>query len=66
LRVKVSWWKPRSSDANRKLVKRVLGQIKLPGHFLVFVEEKNLKALGKKVFSVPGAVIYRKLPAKSE
>jgi hypothetical protein len=60
LRLKVAWWKPRSSGANQALVKRIISRLQLPGHFLVFVPEKNLKALGKMVFAVPGAVIYRK------
>jgi hypothetical protein len=60
LRLKVAWWKPRSSSANHALVKRVLGQMRLPGYLLVFVAEQKLKALGKKVFAVPSAVIYRK------
>ena len=60
LRLKVAWWKPRSTSANHALVKRVLGQMRLPGYLLVFVAEQKLKALGNKVFAVPGAVIYRK------
>jgi hypothetical protein len=59
LRVKVPWWKPRSSGANQQLVKRLVRQMRLPGYFLVFVAEKNRKALGKKVFAVPGAVVYQ-------
>jgi len=60
LRITVSWWKPRGQKANRELVHRVLKQVRLPGHFLVFVDEKNLKSLGKKVFAAPGGVIYRR------
>jgi len=60
LRIKVSWWKPRGQKANGELVHRVLKQVRLPGHFLVFVSEKNLKALGAKVFAVPGAVVYQR------
>jgi len=40
LKIKVAWWKPRGSAVNRKLVHRVLKQVRLPGHFLVFVGEK--------------------------
>jgi Zn-dependent protease with chaperone function len=58
LNVKVPWWKPRSSSANVKLVNRVLKQVKLPGHFLVFANEKNLKGLWTKISNVPGAQIY--------
>lgn len=61
INVKVPWWKPRSSGANQKLVNRVLKQVKLPGHFLVFVNEKNLSSLGKKISSVSGAMIYERL-----
>ncbi len=60
LRVKVSWWKPRSSAANQKLVHRLVGRLKLPGHFLVFADEQGLKPLGKKVFAAPGAVVYER------
>jgi hypothetical protein len=60
LKVKVSWWKLRSSGANQQLVRQVLNQIHLPGHYLVFVSEQNLKSLGKKVFAAPGAVIYER------
>jgi hypothetical protein len=48
----------RSSSANQKLAERVLNQLELPGHFLVFVDEQNLKSLAKKVFAAPGAIIY--------
>ena len=63
LRLKVAWWKPRSTSANQALVNRVLGRMRLPGYLLVFVADQKLKALGKKVFAVPGAVIYRKAKA---
>lgn len=58
LDIKVPWWKPRSSSANGKLVNRVLKQVKLPGYFLVFVNEKNLKGLWTKISYVPGATVY--------
>jgi len=60
LQIKVAWWKPRGQRANRQLLQRVLKQLRLPGHFLVFVNEKNLKGLGAKVLAAPGAVIYRR------
>jgi Zn-dependent protease with chaperone function len=60
LKVKVSWWKPRSAAANQQLVGRVLNQVELPGHFMVFVVEGDLKSLGKKIFGVPRAVIYER------
>jgi Zn-dependent protease with chaperone function len=60
LKVKVPWWKPRSSAASKQLVHRVLKQVRLPGRFLVFTSEKNLRGLGTKVFAVPGAVIYER------
>jgi hypothetical protein len=60
LQIKTAWWKPRSSRTNGKLVHRVLKQVRLPGHFLVFVYEKNLKALGKKVFAAPNAVVFER------
>jgi Zn-dependent protease with chaperone function len=60
LRIKVAWWKARSRNANNQLVHRIVKQVRLPGHFTVFVNEKNLRGLGAKVFSVPGSVIYER------
>lgn len=60
LRLKVPWWKPRSSATSQKLVNRLVERIELPGHFLVFVDEGNLKALAKKVFAAPDARIYER------
>lgn len=59
LRIKVSWWKARSNNASNQVVHRIVKQIRLPGHFTVFVDEKNLRGLGAKVFSTPGSVIYQ-------
>lgn len=60
LTVKTKWWKPRRSSAGQKLVNRVIKNVKLPGYFLMFVNEKNLVGLGTKVAAVPGAVIYER------
>jgi Zn-dependent protease with chaperone function len=60
LKIKARWWQPRSQKANREIVRRVLKQLSLPGHFLVFVKEKNLKRLGAKVFAAPAAVIFER------
>jgi hypothetical protein len=60
LKIKVAWWKRRSQKENQKLVNRVLKQVRLPGYFLVFVGEKNLKGLATKIFDVPGAVVYER------
>lgn len=60
LRLKVSMLSFRSSNANPTLVQRVLDQIQLPGQFLVFVDENNLKSLAKKIFAVPSAVVYER------
>ena len=60
LRIKTAWWKPRGSGANRKLVQRVVKQVRLPGRFLAFVGEKNLRGLGRKVSAAPGAAIYER------
>lgn len=61
LKIKAPWWKARGQQVNGLLVRRVLQQVHLPGHFMVFVSEKNLKALGAKVFAVPGAVLYERV-----
>jgi Zn-dependent protease with chaperone function len=60
IEIGTSWWKPRSSSANRQLVQRLVKKIKLPGYFIVFVAEKNLKKVGKKVFAAPGCVVYER------
>ena len=60
LKIKTVWWKPRSQKANRQIVRRVLKQLALPGHFLVFVKEKNRKRLCAKVFAAPDAVIFER------
>jgi Zn-dependent protease with chaperone function len=58
LKIKVPIWKPRSSEANQKVVNRVVEQTQLPGPFLVFIVEKELASAGKKVFAVPGSEFY--------
>ena len=62
LDLKVPAWKPRSSSADSAVLNRVLNQIKLPGHYLVFVNGKNLKGLWTKVAAVPGATLYVRPP----
>jgi len=61
LKIKTPWWKPRSSSANQKLVRRVLEQAQLPGYRLVFVSEKKLIGLGTKILQTPGAFVYRRV-----
>lgn len=58
--IKVPWWKFRSSTANSELVDRLLKGVELEGYFLIFVREKNLKALGNKIAKVPGALVYER------
>ncbi len=41
-------------------MQRLLKQVHLPGQFTLFVQEKNLKPLGAKVFQTPGAFVYRR------
>lgn len=60
LKIKVPWWKVRRRGVDKQLVHRVVKQVHLPGHFLVFVSENNLRSLGKKVFAVPGSIIYER------
>jgi lipopolysaccharide biosynthesis regulator YciM len=60
LKIKVATWKFRGSDANQLIVNRVLEQVQLPGHFLVFIVEKELAKAGKKIFEVAGALVYRR------
>lgn len=59
LRIKTAWWKPRGSDANQKIINRLVEQIDfLPGYCLVFVAEDDLKSLGKKIFGMPNSLVY--------
>jgi hypothetical protein len=58
LRIKVPWWKPRSTSADQKLVNRVVEKMELPGYSLVIVAEQNLKRVAKKIFTLPGAVVH--------
>jgi len=50
--------KAQGGNNNGQLVNRVITQASLPGHFLVFVDEKNLRGLAEEVFNVRGSVIY--------
>lgn len=65
LTVKVPWWKPVSTAASQKLVENIINKIELPGQFLVFVAEKDLKKLARKVAGVPDSEVYRRQPGKS-
>jgi Zn-dependent protease with chaperone function len=60
LKLDVPWWKLRRRSSNQKLVGRLVAQLKLADPYLVFVGESNLKALGQKVYAVPGSIIYVK------
>jgi hypothetical protein len=60
LKVKVAWWKPRSLAANQKLVNTLVGKLEMPGQFLVFIAEQQLKGLGKCVAKVSGSEVYRR------
>ncbi len=60
LSIKAPWWKPRSSSASSQLVHRVANQVRLPGHFLVFINEKKLRSLNAKISAGPGSVIYER------
>jgi Zn-dependent protease with chaperone function len=60
LTVKVPWWKPRSTVANQKLVNTVVAKLEMPGQFLAFVAEQQLKALGRCLAKVPDSEVYRR------
>lgn len=60
LELKTPWWTIRRSAANGQLVQRLAQTVKLPGNFIVFVGSRNLKVVSKKIFAVPGAVIYQR------
>lgn len=61
LSIRVRWWMPRSSGASQNLTNTVVARLELPGHFLVFVVEKELKAMGPKVGAVSGSEIFRRV-----
>lgn len=54
------WWKPRRTSAGLNLVNRILKQLQLPGHTLVFISRKKLLGLGTKILFVPGAAVYER------
>jgi Zn-dependent protease with chaperone function len=58
VRIRVPWWKPRSSQASSRLVQRLLEKLTLPGQSIVFTMEDRLRALGRRVEAVPGSRIY--------
>ena len=58
LKIGVPWWKPRRQKTNQALVQRLAKAISLPGNFTVFVSGGKLRALGTKIYAVPGAIIY--------
>jgi hypothetical protein len=60
LTIEVLMWKLRVRGSDKQLVTWLLKQVHLPGHFMIFVSEKNLKALGTKVIQTPGAFVYRR------
>lgn len=64
IKIKVPFWKPRSSSANEKLLNRLLDKIPIHDQYILFVEDSNTKALAKKVAAVPGATIYARESGK--
>ena len=58
--VKAKWWKPRSSDADQKLVGRLVEKLRVEGQFLVFTNTANMTGLAKRIASVPQGVIYER------
>lgn len=61
LTLDVAWWKPTASDAGQKLVNKFINDVNLPGHFLMFIVEKELKSLGRAVAAVPGSAVYQRV-----
>lgn len=58
--IAVSWYVPRSSEANSRLVQRLLEKVDVGGYLLVFVIEKELKPLGESIRKVPGSLVYQR------
>jgi hypothetical protein len=60
VKVKVAWWKPRSSEASQKLIGRLAERLQLPGDVFIFTEESEVKSLAKAVARVPDALVYQR------
>ncbi|MEK7412878.1 MAG: M48 family metallopeptidase [Planctomycetota bacterium] len=61
VQIKVPWWKPREASANQELLNRLVGQLSLPGTFLVVTSE-NKRAIIKQIAKIDGARIYQRQP----
>jgi hypothetical protein len=59
LTVPFPWWMPSSS--NEKLVNTVIESIKLRGNWIVFVDERKLRALGRIIRSIADSEVYRRI-----
>jgi Zn-dependent protease with chaperone function len=58
--VKVPWHSFRTEKDNHHLINHLVEALKLPGQFLVFVAERNLKKVGRSIREVPQAVVYQR------
>jgi hypothetical protein len=54
----VKWYQLQSSTANQQLVRRLVKELKLPGQTLIFVTEKNLTSLGRKIARLSGTEVF--------
>jgi Zn-dependent protease with chaperone function len=59
LRIRTAWWKPRASDADQKLLVKLVGELQLPGAFYAITAGGNTAAMAKAVRK-RGALIYER------
>jgi Zn-dependent protease with chaperone function len=59
VRIRTSWWKPRSSDANQKLLVRLVQELRLPGAFFAITTSGNTAAIAKAVRKRGGQIYER-------
>lgn len=61
VKIDVPFFSLRSTDANQKVIDRVIAQLQLPGYALVFCDEGNLKSLAAAVREA-GQEVFRRGP----
>lgn len=59
LELDVPWHSFRSQAENPKLCSRVVERLRLPGYFVVFVAEGELKPLAKKIRTAGNSLVYQ-------
>ena len=60
VRIHVAWWRPRSADADTKLLQVVTQEFELPGSWLIISASGTDARLAKAAARIDGALIYSK------